>query len=238
MDLDTSIFLSIFAGVIPSLIWLIFWLAEDEHPEPKKLIFLTFIFGMATVPFVIFAQELIGWFINLPTVTNVGIAGLITIIVWALIEESAKFFAAYYAGLRKKENNEPIDPLIYMISAALGFAALENSLLMIVPLFDGNITLGVITSNMRFIGPTLLHVVSSSTIGLFIAFSYYKKKKIKMHYTLIGIILATILHSVFNLLIIKETVPMILAYSLVWVLVIVIILLIEKIKFINSSQKK
>ena len=40
---------------LPSIVWLIFFLKEDRHPGPKKLIFLVFCAGaLASVPAIVF----------------------------------------------------------------------------------------------------------------------------------------------------------------------------------------
>src|SRR3989339_737850 len=54
-------FLIAFAGgVLPALVWLWFWLKQDrENPEPRGLITLSFVAGMAVVFFVLPVQKLI-----------------------------------------------------------------------------------------------------------------------------------------------------------------------------------
>src|SRR5687767_3787514 len=43
--------LYIFFGVLPSLIWLFYYLKKDLHPEPKKTILIVFLLGaLSTVP--------------------------------------------------------------------------------------------------------------------------------------------------------------------------------------------
>ena len=40
---------------LPAILWLVFFLKEDRHPEPKKLIFLVFCAGaLASIPAIIF----------------------------------------------------------------------------------------------------------------------------------------------------------------------------------------
>ena len=50
----TIILFALLGGVIPTLLWLWFWLREDRaHPEPLGLLFLTFLAGAFTVPVVL-----------------------------------------------------------------------------------------------------------------------------------------------------------------------------------------
>ena len=52
-------------------------------------------------------------FMTTPTIA------IIAIVVWATIEEIVKFIAAYFGGLSKKANDEAVDVMIYLITAAL-----------------------------------------------------------------------------------------------------------------------
>jgi RsiW-degrading membrane proteinase PrsW (M82 family) len=191
------------AGVLPSLLWLSFWLLEDrKHPEPKKYLFFVFIAGMAVVvPIVLPLEKFVQ-----AQATAVGYAseGLIVLFFWAAIEEVFKFAAAYVAALHWRVFDEPLDGVIYMITAALGFAALENMLFLLNPLSLGKIEQTIVTGDLRFIGATVLHVLSSATIGLCLAFAFSKSVAIRRYAALMGVVLATILHTAFNFFILNQ----------------------------------
>ncbi len=214
------------AGFIPVLIWLWVLEHEDKTPEPKKLVFAAFISGMLSVLLVIPLER-----------AAQGIASdqVVMFIMWAAIEEIAKFCAAYVSVLRRAENHEPIDSLMYMIAAALGFSALENVLFILNPLLQGNFHDALITGSVRFIGATLLHTVSSSIVGLALAFSFYKIKELKRFYLVFGLVMAIVLHAFFNLsIILSDGSKATLAFYTVWIALVVILLLIEKVKQIRS----
>ena len=212
------------AGIVPALIWLAFWLREDrKNPEPKGLEMRTFLFGMLAVLLVIPLQKGAATFI--PSVL------WIQIVIWALLEEGVKFGAAYFGGMHTLADNEPMDPLIYMITAALGFVALENTLFILGPILGQDILGGIVTSNMRFIGASLLHVVSSGIVGAFISLSFYKTRRTKYKRTYQGLILAIIFHSAFNLLILSGGgMGLNIAFVCVWIGVIALLWLCERIK--------
>ena len=45
-----ELIVALVGGLLPAFLWLFFWLREDkEHPEPKGLLFFTFLAGMSTV---------------------------------------------------------------------------------------------------------------------------------------------------------------------------------------------
>ena len=183
--------------------------------------------GMVSIPFVIPLQKYATLFFG----------GAALIVVWAAIEELLKYIFAYFAVLRKKEMNEPIDAVIYMITVALGFAALENTLFLLDPFSQGNVIDGILTGNFRFFGATLLHVLSSATVGVFIAMSFYRRKAIKLEFVAVGIILAILLHSIFNFLIINSNgANIFFTFAFVWTGIIVLMLMFEKIKRIQQPR--
>ena len=237
-----SIFIATLGGIVPALIWLFFWLREDEHQEPRKIILMTFIFGMLCVPLVLpfqyFISKYLGDSQELSTLIKLNfLLGLLIMFLWAASEEIFKYIASHLLFLQKKEIDEPMDWIIYMISTALGFSAAENALFLISPLLEGNISLSIATGNLRFIGATLLHVLCSSVVGVFLAFSFYKSKNLKIIYRVLGILSAIVLHTVFNLFIIKDEHSTMTIFSFVWIATIILILILEKIKKLQPGIK-
>lgn len=217
---------ALIGGILPALIWLTFWLMEDrKKPEPKRLILRTFIFGMIAVLVVLPLQKSVD-----DIFPNMAWQAFV---LWALLEEVFKLGAAYFGGLKSKEDNEPIDPLIYMITAALGFVALENSLFIATSLVEHGSVMGVVTGNMRFVGASLLHTFTSGIIGVSLGLSFYKRSSIRGLYTLISFVLAVSFHVVFNLTIFKNAdTGTTLAFGAVWLGIALIILTFEQLKTI------
>ncbi|TAL49542.1 PrsW family intramembrane metalloprotease [Patescibacteria group bacterium] len=226
-----AIFYSLAGGIIPAIVWLLFWLREDKkRPEPRGLIALAFVGGMIAVPLVIPFQK-----ISQDLVAN---NIFWTFLLWAALEELFKYGSASVTALHRKEMNEPIDALIYMMTTALGFVAVENTLFILKPIILGNITEGLITGNLRFIGASLLHTISSATVGIAMALSFYKSPSTKRLAVVVGLILAIILHAAFNLSIIKETNSTTLAaFGFVWIAIVTLMLLFEKVKTIHPVNK-
>jgi RsiW-degrading membrane proteinase PrsW (M82 family) len=228
MSLSTLLYAAL-GGILPPLLWLWFWLKEDKaRPEPRGRIFLSFAAGMAMVPLVIPFEK---------AALNIFGMGTIAVIAWAIIEEVFKYIGAYFAALRSRYFDEPIDAMIYLITAALGFAAVENVFFLLGPLQDGDIFQSLITSNLRFLGATLLHTVSSAAVGSAIALSFYRRKKVRREYLLVGITLAVALHALFNLFIMKQTgVRMFFIFGFVWIAVIALIVFFEKVKRLRAAK--
>lgn len=225
----TQIFYAILSGLLPALLWLWFWLREDNlHPEPRERVMKTFIAGVCVVLFVLPVQMFFS-----STIDHESSKYLI----WAFAEELFKFLAAWIVAISTDVMDEPIDAVIYMITAALGFAAIENTLFILKPIFDGDIVRTIVTTNLRFIGATLLHVVSSASVGLCIAMAFYHNRETRRIALVSGLILATALHTAFNLFIIRtSTDDTLRIFSAVWIAVVILLFLFEKVKTITPNH--
>ena len=120
----------------------------------------------------------------------------------ALVEEYLKYLVVKLEVLRSSELDEPIDIMLYMIIAGLGFAALENILILINyhPFLQLPKTLEIII--LRFLTATFLHALCSGIVGYFLAISFFNLKKQKK-FLLMGLGIAIALHGSYNLSIIK-----------------------------------
>ncbi len=163
----------------------------------------------------------------------------LVIIIAPIIEEILKFILTYNICLRRKVNDEPIDASIYMLTASLGFAAVETALFLTGPLTDGNIVDILVAGNFRSIGPMLIHLIASAILGLFIGLAFYKSKIKKTLYLISGLIIAIFLHSLFNFFIVLNDSTHNFIYFWVaclgtWVLVVILLVFFEKVKEVTS----
>ena len=228
LDLKTIGFYFLIA-LMPVLIWLWFWMKEDnDHPEPKGLLFFTFILGMLAVVFVLPIEK---WAKGI--ITN----NTVLIVTWALTEEIMKYLAVALVALKTSFAEEPIDYPIYFIVAALGFATLENILFLRQSGGLDNAIVSLLTGNLRFFGATLLHSVSSGIIGVMMGLAFQRGKLTKMVYFVVGLIGAVTLHSVFNFFIIKNNGQDFLKiFALLWVFSIIFILILEKLRRLSHGN--
>lgn len=226
-----TIIYAVMAGLIPSLIWLFFWTREDiAHPESRLILTISFFGGMLAVGVAIISEKYVAEII---TDNN------IRYIAWAAIEEISKLAAVAAIALFSLQNDEPIDAMIYCIAVALGFAALENAIFILGPLTDGEVVRGIVTGNMRFMGATLVHVVSSATIGFALGWTYYKNFFEKIIATIIGLAIAVTIHSAFNISIISGGINNTLqTFGWVWGAVVILIVLFEEIKAVHPQGVK
>ena len=224
-----QIFYVLLGGFLPALFWFWFWLREDRvHPEPRLMLILSFLGGMAAV--------IVSLTLEIYAAEKVAHLGLLAVILYVSIEEISKLIFASLTALRAKSDDEALDPLIYMIATALGFAALENTLFIMTTFADEGAIQGVAVGIMRFFGSTLLHVVSSAAIGAALGFSFYKKPRQKFVYITLGILSAIVLHTFFNLFIIGiEGEKVFVIFAGVWLSVLALILCFERLKKVRPA---
>ena len=223
----------ILLSFLPTALWLLFYLREDrKHPEPKHLLVAVFFGGIGVALLSIVAEFLLVGDIRdgrggvltdaFPSVlkTTLGIFLLV-----GIIEEYFKYAAVKAIVVGRTEFDEPIDAMIYMMTSAMGFAALEN-VFFAVPLFRESFMSGLEVVTNRFLGANLLHALSSAIVGFFIAKSFLSPYH--HHFVAAGIILASGLHLAFNyLILVSGTVSLGYMYLIFLLLVMTIMVLIE-----------
>lgn len=222
---------ALIGGVLPAIFWLWFWLHEaNDHKEPKDIIVLAFIIGMCGV-FIVYPIQKVA-----TSLFNLQDGNVSAIYIWAIIEEGVKFAIAYFIALKnKKVYDVPIDCFIYMMSVAIGFAAMENTLFLLTPLLKGDLLAGVMTGTARFMGASLLHIAASGIFSIFIGYSFYKGKVSKIFLAVAGLLVAGIIHTIFNyIIVVSAQEQMFIAFSFVWISIILLILSLEKVKKIKQ----
>jgi len=178
-------------GILPSLIWLLFYLKEDVRPEPKKMVLKIFFYGaLFAFPVAIFEIFI------LKIISELKFSQLLAKILEnflaiAFVEEIGKYLVVKTAVLKNKELDEPIDLMIYMIISALGFAAVENVFLVFSKKGYFALLIG------RFLSATFLHALCSGILGYFLVISFFEPKKKKIFLPL-GFLLVTTLHGFYD----------------------------------------
>tara|TARA_Y100000310_G_C20577708_1_gene761297 strand:- start:236 stop:940 length:705 start_codon:yes stop_codon:yes gene_type:complete len=194
--------LFLFFGLVPSIIWLAFYLRKDAHPEPNHMIRKVFFWGiLATLPAIALELLFRSAFSHLPF-SEGTILILYIFLGVALVEEIVKFLAIRITVYNNPVLDEPVDIMLYMIIAALGFAAFENILILFGLGSSPPVSNIVALTSMRFVGATFLHALVSGTFGYFLARSFLSPQK-RYLYIGIGLFVATLLHGLFNFYILE-----------------------------------
>lgn len=216
----TVIVFSIVVGLIPSFAWLIFYLQEDiKHPEPKRMILFAFLLGCLITYGAVQAQSFFHRTTDFFSIDfdrlDIDVISPLRLFAYFLtfggIEELFKFLAIFLFMHKLKAFDEPIHAMIYMITAALGFAAVEN----IASLYDASqgslLNIAILESlALRFVGATLLHTLASGLVGYYWSQAFVRGAnkfslihERELHPILKGLVIATVLHAIFNYLIIR-----------------------------------
>lgn len=218
------VFIALLGGILPATFWLWFWLKEDKlHPEPRGLIMLAFLVGMLATAIAFPIEKFI--------VEHVATDNVSLLFLWAVVEECLKFIGIFFVAIRTKYFDEPIDAVMYLITIALGFAALENAMFLFTPLNQGDGLASLILGQFRFIGATLLHVGASGIVGVAMAFAFYKPWQVRAVVTMLALSLAIALHTLFNFSIITSGGEYLYGvFATLWAFILGILLACEKIK--------
>jgi protease PrsW len=230
---------ALLGGFVPALFWLWFWLHERQsYNEPRKIIAQVFLLGMTAVFISYILQRLIAGYLTYSFI-DTGIFDIdreiqdhpLLTLIFVIIEEMTKFGAAYVVAFKTKIFDEPIDAFVYLMTAALGFAAMENTLYLIQPLLQGQTIETIVTSYMRFIGSSVLHVTTSGALSVCIGLSFCKSFWIREMWIWVGLVIACLIHWAFNVfLIIQDGSSAFLVFSSMWMVAIALIIMLEKVK--------
>ncbi len=223
---NNIIIVAVLTGIIPTVLWLLFWLREDRfQPEPIGLLILTYIAGGLSV------------FLVLPFegfVTLQNIDGTAKILIFAFAEEFIKFLVVFFIDFHSSYLDEPIDYAVYLITGSLGFATVENVMFLLNTEHQINISFLIQTGTLRFLGATILHSLLAAILGIIIGFVFYKKRSTRILYTIVGLGITTILHTFFNYFIMKHIdLNGFLVFGFLWAVTLIIISLFERVRRVN-----
>ncbi len=219
---------ALLGGALPTFIWLWFWLRNDDTdnvPEPRGLIALSFIAGIAGV-LCILPLEYVARALQL--------SGTTVTIVYAITEEIVKFSLVSFVAFKTRFLDQPLDYVTYLVTGALGFAALENTLYLIDPVQTQNVASILVTSNLRFLGATVLHSLMAATMGVMLGFVFYRGPFAKFIMTLFGLLTISTLHVIFNFFIMNTSNNNIaITLGVLWGFGVFVLLLVQRIKYLR-----
>jgi RsiW-degrading membrane proteinase PrsW (M82 family) len=181
-------------------LWIYYFCRKDPHPEPILWLVFAFFLGILSGILSFKAEEsLANLFIFDPNNTYL-------VLISVFFEEFFKFLVIAVFIFSKKVFDEPIDAMIYMMFSAFGFAFIENfGYLTRAKLEtltnDSFLNVVFITALLRFLGPNLIHILSSSLIGFGYSFKVATRHSLPFF---ISFLAAIFLHFIFNFVIIKS----------------------------------
>ena len=114
-------------AAIPAALWLgYFYLQDRNEPEPKPLVGGVFVLGaFVAAPLAHFVGGLLP--VAGAGLDPLGASRLVrNVLVIGLVQEMAKYVVVRYSIYPHDELDEPMDGIVYMMAAGIGFAAAQN----------------------------------------------------------------------------------------------------------------
>jgi len=210
--LGTAVALSPLAAialsVAPALLWLAYFYAQDRHePEPKLFVFGVFLLGAFVAgPTARFVLEVI-MADSEPSMAQLDRFGadrlLYAFLVVGITQELCKYVAVRYTIYLSAEFDEPMDGIIYMTAAGIGFATYEN-----VSYFQHLQDVFLTTAAAHAVVTTLAHACFAGVLGYALGRAKFSSAKphIRSLTLLAGLVIAAALNGQFAIVedVVKE----------------------------------
>jgi RsiW-degrading membrane proteinase PrsW (M82 family) len=212
--------------ILPSILIILFFVNSDKFKEPKSEIIKVFIFGiLITIPAYILNTFLGDFWYNNTKVSQNLISSFLTA---APVEEGLKLSILYYFVYKMKDFNEPLDGIVYGVTASLGFATLEN-IYYVYLLADHFQTTSMALAVVRSFSAVPAHAV----FGIFMGYFFMKYAFIKKGDNLFfAFIIPFVLHGCYNLFISSNF------YAAMLLIIISWIVALRMFSRLKKTQKK
>lgn len=192
-------------SLVPGVAWVWYFNRQDYHDrEPFRLLARAFVVGMLSV----IPAALLEIAFRMPLISaGSSLMRFVTLVLFVgFVEEFAKFAAFYLAVYRAEEYNEPLDGIIYAVTAALGFATVENLLY--------TVSFGLSVAPARALIASMAHASFSGLTGYYVGLVTFRAQPWTVG--LYGLGVASVLHGLYNFLIVDGTFPAWLAIPMIY----------------------
>lgn len=185
-------------AIAPGIFWLWYFLAKDRlRPEPRHLVIRVFLLGVVAAV----GATVLEWTVFRATGIVPGGPGpagvLAAAAVVGLIEEGAKFLAVYAGVYRHAAFDEVLDGIVYAVAAALGFATMEN----LQYVLQGGAAVGIVRAVLAVPG----HAFCGALMGFNLGKAKFAGRR-ERAWLLSGFGLAALAHTVYDALLLSQTV--------------------------------
>lgn len=193
-------------AVLPGIFWLAIFLWEDrEDPEPRGLLARLLLGGAAAAFVAVLVEDGIRFLLERSHLA--WSAG--DLVMVAVVEKSLLLAIVLLVAWRQRAFNQVIDGVVYAVSAALGFAMVENFLFLTewVPrnatgdTADFARLLGTVAL-LRFLLTTSLHIFSTGVLGLVIGTARFTPRSAVV-WIVLGTMLAMLMHAAFDMVLLR-----------------------------------
>jgi len=194
-----KIFLFLIA-ILPTLALLLFFVYSDKFKEPKKTVLSTFILGIFIIaPLEVFhyGTEMI---LGGPIEYNAFFKAFFKA---SFLEELFKFCVLFFFCTKFTEFNEPMDGIVYGITASLGFAFWENLQYIYMP--DREITESLQVAWIRAFTAVPSHAFDGVIMGFFIGRHYFRDYKSNINLVW-ALLIPVTLHGFYDWVLMEESI--------------------------------
>jgi len=205
--------------VIPGILWVLYFHRKDKYErEPGGLVAKTFLVGaVMIIPAGIVESLFRGVLRNPPSLGALLLAAVFGV---GLVEEFFKYWAVRRVAYNHPAFNEPVDGIIYAVSAGLGFAAFENVL------YASTLGLGV--GLVRAVMTSLVHASFSGIVGFGMGIAKFAPRGMEGAVIARSLMLAAVLHGVYDFLLMSQLMNF---YLTVLVVLLLHSVLLSRIRF-------
>jgi protease PrsW len=181
--------------LVPALLWLGYFYLQDRHePEPKEFVLGVYLLGAFVAwPLARYTQ---GLWPSMPVGGPLSPkAVFFAIVPGGLAQELAKYLVVRYSVYMSDEFDEPMDGIVYMMAAGIGFATAENW--HAIGAAGGTIFLA--TGTMNVVVATLAHGCFAGVLGYALGIAHWTGAARRGPVILVGLFIAATLNGVFQL---------------------------------------
>jgi len=183
-----------------AIVLYIYWRDRNDR-EPLRHLIICFLLGIVSAVLAVLIDKGLEPLQSSLTEPGTIADKLFTaFIVAAAVEEICKFSMCRLYAYPKKDFNEPLDGIVYMVMVAMGFATIENVLYVF-----SNPETGIQTGVLRMFLAVPGHGCWGVIVGYFMGLAKFKPKN-KFVYMFIGLLAGILLHGTYDgALFLRET---------------------------------
>lgn len=184
------------AAIAPSVALMYYFYLRDKYEkEPRRMLFVAFIWGIIIVIPVFIVELTLNIFDIENNISFVAI-GYTAFIVAGLVEESFKYIVFRAFIWRNREFNEMYDGIVYCVFIALGFATAEN--------IGYVLSSGIQTAFIRSLTAVPAHALFGVSMGYYVGVARFVKKQKQKKYLVLGLAIPVILHGVYDFILFSQ----------------------------------
>ena len=191
------IIFSAFAAIVPMSIYLVLiWKFDRYDREPFKLVFTNYLWGaLGAIVLALLGSLFFTLIASIFIKDSIQLSRFGAVVVAPIVEEITKGLFLMITISNKKFDNIT-DGIVYGGAIGLGFGMTENFLYFVT--YGESVANWIMLVIVRSLFSAVMHCVSTATLGAFLGLAKFKSSAKKILYTFIGLMIAMMIHSIWN----------------------------------------